>query len=68
MIKIYTITGQLVRTLDLGTKPAGYYASKSKAAYWDGRNETGEHVASGVYFYSVEAGDLNTIRKMVILK
>ena len=67
-IAIYTNTGQLVRTLKLGEKPAGFYTSKDKAAYWDGRNEFGEGVASGIYFYTIKAGDFTAIRKMIVIK
>ena len=67
-ISVYSATGQLIRTLDLGHKPAGFYASKSKAAYWDGNNEVGEHVASGVYFYSVKAGSYAATKKMVVVQ
>ena len=67
-IKIFALTGQLVRTLDLGLNPAGFYTRKAKAAYWDGRNESGERVASGVYFYSIKAGDLTAKRKMVVTR
>ncbi|MBD3183368.1 T9SS type A sorting domain-containing protein [Candidatus Poribacteria bacterium] len=67
-IKIYSSTGQLVRTLNLGQKTVGYYVAKDKAAYWDGKNEVGEKVASGVYFYSIKAGDLSAIRKTVLAK
>ncbi len=67
-VRIYSLTGQLVRTLSLGRKPAGFYVDRQKAAYWDGRNEAGEHVASGVYFYSIKAGDLTTNRKMVVAR
>lgn len=68
LIKIYTSAGELVRMLNLGHKPAGFYADKGKAAYWDGKNEAGEHVASGVYFYSIKAGDFTDTRKMVIVR
>ena len=67
-IKIYNITGQLVRSLDLGQKDAGLYLSKDKAAYWDGRDNLGEKVSSGVYFYTLQAGQFRATRKMVILK
>jgi parallel beta-helix repeat protein len=67
-ISIYTSTGQLVRRLSLGHKPAGFYIDRQKAAYWDGKNEAGEHIASGVYFYSIKAGDLTAIRKMAIVR
>ena len=65
---IYDINGALVREWDLGHQRAGYYADRSRAAYWDGRNEFGESVASGVFFYQLQAGDYLQMRKMVILK
>ena len=67
-IEIYNPTGTLVRELNLGHQVSGYYANRSKAVYWDGRNEFGEHVASGVYFYRISAGDYSATKKMVILK
>jgi hypothetical protein len=68
IIKIYNITGQLIRTLDLGIKEPGIYVDKDSAAYWDGRNDEGEEVASGVYFYRLHAGDKVSTKKMVVLK
>ncbi|MFC1712828.1 FlgD immunoglobulin-like domain containing protein [Candidatus Poribacteria bacterium] len=65
-IAIYDTAGGLVRTLYLGHRDAGIYVSRSKAAYWDGRNETGERVASGIYFYSINSGSFSAIKKMVI--
>ncbi len=65
---IYAANGALVRKLALGHQPAGIYHSPSRAAYWDGSNEVGEEVASGVYFYTLSAGDFTATRKMVILK
>ncbi len=67
-IKIHNVTGELVRTLDLGYKPAALYISRDKSAYWDGRNEAGEQVSSGVYFYSIQAGDFAATKKMVVAK
>ena len=67
-IRVYALTGQLVRTLSLGHKPTGFYVDGQKAAYWDGRNEAGEQVSSGVYFYSIKAGDLTTTRKMIVMR
>ena len=67
-VTIYSMTGNIVRTLALGHQPAGLYQSKSRAAYWDGTNKLGEAVASGVYFYRLEADDFTTTRKMLILK
>ena len=67
-IHIYAVNGILVRTLDLGHQPAGVYQQRSRAAYWDGKNEMGEPVASGVYFYTLTAGDFRATRKMLIKK
>ena len=67
-ISIYSSAGQLVRTLDLGHQLVGIYESRSRAAYWNGRNAVGESVASGVYFYTLTAGDFTATRKMLILK
>ena len=67
-LTIYDMTGGVVRNLEIGHKPAAVYESKAKAIYWDGRNEFGERVASGVYFYHLSAGNYSATRKMVILK
>ncbi|MDE0011755.1 MAG: T9SS type A sorting domain-containing protein, partial [Candidatus Poribacteria bacterium] len=67
-ISIHSAEGQLVQTLKLGELSAGIYHSKSRAAYWDGRNEFGESVASGVYFYTLTAGDFTVTRKMLVQK
>ena len=67
-INIYNSQGMLVRALTLGHQSAGYYTSRSRAAYWDGRNALGERVASGIYFYQLQADEISPLRKMVILK
>lgn len=67
-ITIYTMDGKVVRTLALGHQVAGIYQSQSRAAYWDGRNALGEPVASGVYFYTLQAGDFSATKKMLIRK
>ena len=67
-VTIYAANGAVVRMLDLGHRRAGSYDSRSRAAYWDGRNAAGEPVASGVYFYMLQAGDFSATRKMVIRK
>ncbi len=67
-ISIYAVDGKLIRTLDLGHRSVGIYESRSRAAYWDGRNTQGEPVASGVYFYTLSAGDFTATRRMFILK
>jgi hypothetical protein len=67
-IQVYDADGRLVRTLDLGQQAAGFYTSRTRAAYWDGKNGTGEAVASGIYFYQLRAGDFSATRQMVILK
>ena len=67
-VRIYAADGGLIRKLALGHQPAGVYRSKSRAVYWDGRNAQGEPVASGVYFYTLKAGDFTATRKMLIRK
>lgn len=67
-LSIYTADGKRVRTLALGHQEAGVYQSRSRAAYWDGRNEVGERAASGVYFYTLTAGDFHATRKMLVIK
>ena len=67
-IKIYDAKGQLVRTLALGQQPAGFYLTQARAAYWNGRNDSGELLASGVYFYTLKAGKFTATKKFVVLK
>lgn len=67
-LRIYAVNGRLIRTLTLGHQLAGVYHSRTRAAYWDGRNEVGESVASGIYFYTLSAGDFSATRKMFIRK
>ncbi len=68
VIKIYDVSGHTVRELNLGHKSTGSYMTNSTAAYWDGKNEAGEHVSSGIYFYSLQTADFSATRRMVILK
>jgi hypothetical protein len=76
-INIYNLKGQIVRTLHLGTKPAGFYLAKSKAAHWSGRTQTGEPAASGLYFYTIQvvsvsngtgAANFTATKRMILLK
>jgi serine protease len=68
LINIYSVSGKLIRTLDLGFKNAGFYLDKDSAAYWDGNNSSGEKVSSGIYFYNVKAGDFMATRKIIITR
>ena len=67
-IHIYNLKGESIRQLSIGFQAAGTYRSQSRAAYWDGQNAIGEPVASGIYFYTFQAGQFKTTRQMVILK
>ena len=67
-IRIYDVAGHMVRELDLGTKLANSYLSREGAAYWDGRNDMGESVSSGVYFYTLEAGNYRRTRRMTVVR
>ena len=67
-IRIYDASGKLLRNLTLGRKEAGVYMEKNKAVHWDGKNNDGEEVASGLYFYNITAGDFSATRKMIVKK
>ena len=67
-VKIYDVTGSLVRTINVGHKPVGYYLTRERAVYWNGRNESGEPVSSGVYFYTLNTDTYTQTCRMVIVK
>jgi len=67
-ISIYDTKGQLIRTIALGNKLASIYTTKDKSAYWDGTDSLGEKVSSGVYYYTLQAGEFRATRKMAIVK
>ena len=67
-LSIYNANGAIVRMMNLGYQPAGFYTERNRAAHWDGRNDSGETVASGMYFYRLRAGDYSHMRRMVIVK
>jgi len=68
ILTIYAANGTKVRTLMLGHQTTGVYQSRGRAAYWNGKNDVGESVASGIYFYTFTAGDFSTTRKMLLMK
>ena len=67
-VSIYDTTGVLIRTLSLGIQSAGFYNSRERAAYWDGRNNVGERVSSGLYFYQLRTLSFHQTRRLVIIK
>jgi hypothetical protein len=67
-VRIYNFNGQPIRTIALGQQAAGTYLTKDRAVYWDGRDNIGEKVASGVYFYTLQAGDFKATKRMVIVE
>ncbi|MFC1715299.1 cohesin domain-containing protein [Candidatus Poribacteria bacterium] len=67
-IAIYDATGRIVKHLDIGHRMAGVYVNQDRAAYWDGRNQGGESVASGVYFVVLRAGDYQKAQRIVLAR
>ena len=67
-VRIYDISGRAIRQLIIGHQQAGYYVSREHAVYWNGRDENGESVSSGLYFYQLRAGDYSAVKRMVIVK
>ena len=62
-LKIYNLLGQCIRTLVNENQSSGNHST-----IWDGKDEKGREVASGIYFYRLEARDLKLTRRMVLLK
>ena len=67
-LTIYDVSGREVRRWALGHRPAGLYRSRGRAAHWDGRNQIGEKVATGLYFYTLTTGEFTATGKMLIQK
>ncbi len=67
-IRIYRSTGEIIRTLDLGYRDPGFYVDRTKAAHWDGTDDTGQIVSSGIYFYTIQAGEFAATRKMIVAR
>jgi len=68
VIRIYNSNGKLIRTLHIGNQSAGVYVDKGRAARWDGKDERGDEVASGLYFYTLQADKFTATKRMLILK
>ncbi len=68
LIRIYSISGELVREINLGHKPAGIYVSKDRSAYWDGKDRFGIPVSSGIYFYNLKVNDFSETKKLIVIK
>ena len=67
-VRIYNVKGELIRSIDVGRQAAGAYTNRQRAVYWDGKDDTGQSVASGVYFYQLLADDFSETRRMVVMK
>ena len=67
-VHIYDVEGKLVRQLDIGQQQPGSYLSRERAGYWDGKDQLGASVSSGIYFYTLKADEFSDTRRMVILK
>ena len=67
-VRIYNVKGELLRSINVGKQAAGAYTNRQRAAYWDGKDNTGQSVASGIYFYQLLADDFSETRRMVVMK
>ena len=67
-MRIYNMSGELVRLLAIGEQPAGAYVNRDRAVHWDGRDRLGQRVASGVYFYELQANEFSQTHRMVLMK
>jgi hypothetical protein len=67
-LRIYSSSGRLIRTLELGQQKPGTYTDRERAMYWDGKDENGEYVSSGVYFYHLLAGESVSVKKMAVIR
>jgi Tol biopolymer transport system component len=67
-VRIYNVKGELIRSINVGRQAAGAYTTQQNAVYWDGKDETGQSIASGVYFYQLVADDFSETRRMVVMK
>ena len=67
-VRIYNVKGELIRSINVGKQAAGAYTNRQRAVYWDGKDDTGQSVASGVYFYQLLADDFSETRRMVVMK
>ena len=67
-VRIYNVKGELIQSIDVGRQAAGAYTNRQRAVYWDGKDDTGQSVASGVYFYQLLADDFSETRRMVVMK
>ena len=67
-VRIYNVKGELIRSIDVGKQAVGAYTNRQRAVYWDGKDDTGQSVASGVYFYQLLADDFSETRRMVVMK
>jgi flagellar hook assembly protein FlgD len=65
-IRVYGSMGQLVRTMDLGHRKAGVYVARGEAAHWDGINDSGERVANGIYYYTIQTDQYKATKKMIV--
>ena len=67
-VTIYDLSGSQVRHIDVGMQPKGQYINRAKAVHWDGKNNNGESVASGVYFYTLTADNFSQTKRLIVLK
>ncbi|MEW6482045.1 MAG: T9SS type A sorting domain-containing protein, partial [bacterium] len=65
-LEIYNILGQKVRTIELGQRKKGSYTQKDRAIFFDLKNNAGQNLSSGLYFYKIKAGDFSAVKSMIV--
>ncbi len=65
-VEVYNILGQKIKEMNMGSRKAGFYTTKTRAIFWDTRNDKGQAVSKGLYFIRLTAGKFSAVKQMVV--